>query len=324
MGNTNSLKFTHKNILWLLLDILLLLLFAAVGFFFGRHPIVASNESLEARAEETESIASFLSEASQQKLWISVTLQTDADIKFSLKDLGQSNGTMVYHDVSDVKILLNDVEVSLEEAIRDHRFSAPELISWARLDAQNGFCKESMETHNGLTQFLYHYSDFDLLTIYDVLDAPDGCQHLIQSIQIMPPYGKFTVGNTVFTDDEGNILDREDWGLMLQVQEATQAGITLQFTQTGGQQIGQLKTSAYSLGSASEEMHLASGENEVEIVENGTSLYTLDWSAICGELPSGKYSLAIEVRDFFDESQVHPLMQDFHRSQYYGVEFEIP
>lgn len=269
-------------------------------------------------------VESSLPEAYQQKLRISSTPQPGAYVSLPLKDLDETDGTMIYDALSDVKILLDGSEFPLEEAIRDCRVSIPELISWARLDARNGYCRESTQTHNGLTQFLYHYSSFNLLTIYDVLDTPDGRQHLIQSLRIAPPDSSFTVGSTVFTDAEGNILDREDWGLTLEVQDAAPTGITLRFTQTGGQQIGQLKAIHYSLDSVSEETHLVSGVCEAELAENDTSLCTLDWSDLCGELPTGEYYISIEVYDFFDESQVHPLMQDFHRSQYYGVSFEIP
>lgn len=324
MRSTNRLALIHKNILCFLLAFILLLLFAAAGFFLGRQTQTSAEVDSITQLQETGPILSSLSASAEQKLCISAVPQSGAYVKFSLKELNGANGTMTYVDMSDVKILLSGTEASLEEAIRDQHISTPELISWASLDAQNGYCQESTETHNGLTQFLYHYSSFNLFTIYDVLDAPDGREHLIQSLRITPPDGSFTVGSTVFTDAEGNILDREDWGLTLEVQDAVPTGITLRFTQTGGQQIGQLKAIHYSLDSVTEETHLVSGVCEAEIKENGTSQCTLDWSDLCGELSMGEYLISVEVYDFFDESQVHPLMQDFHRSQYYGVHFEIP
>ena len=130
--------------------------------------------------------------------------------------------------------------------------------------------------------------------------------------------------NTIFLDDDGNILDREDWGITLEVQDVTPTGMTLKFTQSGGQQLGQLQTRYYILTNIDENKVPASGENVMEIAENDDTLYTLDWSDTCGALPSGTYQISIEVRDVYDESQIHPLMRKFHNTQYYGLDFEIP
>ena len=56
----------------------------------------------------------------------------------------------------------------------------------------------------------------------------------------------------------------------------------------------------------------------------GAAEIQLDWADIYGELPSGEYEIWLYIQDIFDESQVHPLMQDYHDMQIYPVEFSIP
>lgn len=308
MDNSGNSRNTRKHRLWILC-ILLLVLSAAGGFFLGRnvHP------AAEAVGQDEES---------QRKLWIAVTQSEDAYTVISLDDLGE--GELVYEDVTDVNILLDGEKIPLEEAIRNRMVSVPELIGWARTDAQNGLCKEFSETDNGLTEFMYHYIGCNVSTFYDILDAPDGSQHLIQRLSIQSPFSSCSVKNMIFFDDVGNLLDREDWGITLEVEDVTPTGITLRFTQSGGQQVGRLQTRYYILSSAEIRQELPYGEYAMEITENGDTLYTLDWSETWGALPSGTYQISVEVRDVYDESQMHPLIRKFHNGQFYGLDFEIP
>lgn len=323
MDNAGNSMNTRKNRLRLLY-FLLIVLFAAGGFFLGRNVQATGGETAAsvAQTEEPQPAASEAVEENGRQLCISVTQSPDARTEFSLEDLGE--GELIYEDVADVKILLDNVEMPLEEAIRSRMVSVPELVAWARMDAENGICRDSSETANGLTEFLYHYSEFNLCSIYDILDAPDGRQHLIQRVSIQSPYSSCSVKNTIFLDDDRNILTREDWGLTLEIQDVTPNGITLKCTQSGGQQVGQLQTAYYILTCVDNGKTMAFGKNVVNIAENDVSLYTLDWSEDCGALPSGTYQISIEFRDIYDKSQIHPLIRKFHNSQYDGLDFEIP
>ena len=285
-------------------------------------PEAADEISAFVRGAKAQLTASDTAAEPQRRLWLAVTKREKAYTEFSLEDMG--GGELIYEDVADVKILLDGEKIPLDEAIQNGMVSVPELVAWARTDAENGLCQESSETANGLTEFLYHYTGYNLSTIYDILDAPDGSQHLIQQLSIQSPFSSCSVKNTIFLDDDGNILDREDWGITLEVQDVTPTGMTLKFTQSGGQQLGQLQTRYYILTSIDENKVPASGENVMEIAENDDTLYTLDWSDTCGALPSGTYQISIEVRDVYDESQIHPLIRKFHNTQYYGLDFEIP
>ena len=62
----------------------------------------------------------------------------------------------------------------------------------------------------------------------------------------------------------------------------------------------------------------------VMLQRDGETLLTMDWTDVYGELPSGEYLVGIHVYDKFTESQVHPLMTDYHDWQVYDFVVEIP
>ena len=57
---------------------------------------------------------------------------------------------------------------------------------------------------------------------------------------------------------------------------------------------------------------------------DGTCQFSVDWSDTYGDLPSGTYRLYLWVYDIYDESQLHPLMDDFEDWQMLDVELIIP
>lgn len=130
-----------------------------------------------------------------------------------------------------------------------------------------------------------------------------------------------------FTAQDG-YLDKEDWGLTFDI-EATPTGATVTCTQSGGQQIGQLSMQYYYLlnpsGSFLKKAEGTQGAafEEIPIEMNGTTTFTIDWSAWYGALPEGSYYIEFDVSDLFDSEQVHPLMMDFHKRQLYPVSFTI-
>lgn len=315
MKVSNNPTYSARTLVSLLIIFMLILFFITIGVSIGRKSSQDNEENLSLRTPI---------ETCQQTLHISAVPAQDAYTVFSLETRDGTQSELVYYNLEDVVVQLNGIGFTLETALRDGKTSISELTSWARTDAQNGFCTETAETVNGLTQFLYHYNEFNLYIIYDVLETPDGGQHLIQSFRIHPPYSDLSLKSINFTDAEGNLITREDWGLTFEVAEVTATSITLNCTQSGGQQIGQLKTYSYILDSDSEQKCLTAATHEVDIEADATTFYILDWSDNCGDLPSGTYSLSIEVCDNYDESQMHPLMRNYHDRQWYTISFDIP
>lgn len=160
------------------------------------------------RGAKAQLTASDTAAEPQRRLWLAVTKREEAYTEFSLEDMG--GGELIYEDVADVKILLDGEKIPLEEAIQNGMTSVPELVAWQKRTPTTACVMNPRETGQmGLTEFLYHYTGYNLSTIYDILDAPDGSQHLIQQLSIQSPFSSCSVKNTIFLDDDGNILDRE-------------------------------------------------------------------------------------------------------------------
>ena len=260
----------------------------------------------------------------RQRLLISAVVDVDADfITIPEEQLGGNfDADITYTDLSEVTIDIDVKTVKLEDAIRDGTISVEEIFAYARLDARSGFCKETFESHNGLSKFIYRYHNFDLHLTYDVFETPDGQQHLISDLSVCRAGKK--ISTLYFDDETGMYLGREDWGITTEVTEVSPTGITFEITQAGGQQIGTLKTYTFLLDSETEQKSILQDVLEVDITMGGTTTVTWNWEESCGALPPGTYRLNFEVMDIFDKSQVHPLMQDFQNRQYYGFTFIIP
>ena len=127
----------------------------------------------------------------------------------------------------------------------------------------------------------------------------------------------------MFADPEtGRFLNEEDWGLTFELSNVTSHGVTVTCTQSGGQQIGQLKINNYHVVVPGDWTDIQ--DCEVELTMDGTCQFTIDWSKCYGELPSGTYYLMLSVYDIYDESQLHPFMDNFQDWQLHDIEFTIP
>lgn len=262
----------------------------------------------------------------RQRLRISAVENQDAAVyRLSEKGFNTNLGDVKYHNLSNVEIELDGTVMPLEDALLDGKISVPQLAAWARMDANDKFCTQIAESKNGITQFVYgYYNQFDFRVVYDILEAPDGEQHLIQTADFFPSCRCPGISSFIFTDEDGLPLTRENWGLTFKVVEATPSGITFQATQFGGQQLGELHIIRYSLSSKTEEKDVGYEDQDVILEKDSTTSVTWDWSETFGELSSGTYILSFTVCDRFDKEQVHPLMRDFHDVQSYGFEFIIP
>lgn len=263
-------------------------------------------------------------------LRLQVTQSTSTDWIDVLKEVTEDTNIQVSYcyGVSQADIEVDGERLSLEEALTTGRITQAQIACYARLDAETGYCAQSQETRNGLTHFTYRYPDFNLRVIYDVYVTPDGESDLIDHLVIYPARDDMLLGAyTNFYDPETGQTDWEDWGLTFTAVEATATTVTVRCQQTGGQQIDQLSVDWYYLNSPDVAIPDTGGQSplcDVPLNMGGETTFTLDWTEAYGELPPGKYRVTLNILDHFDESQVHPLMQDFHDWQFYDVEFTIP
>lgn len=266
------------------------------------------------------------------RLQISVIVNEDADFTtIKAEQLGGNfEEDISYYDLIDVTINIGGKNHPLDEAIRDGLITVEEIFAYARIDARNGICTENFESNHGLTHFTYAYPAFDLRLTYDVYETPDGKTHLINDFGI---YRSGANISSFYPDDEtGLLIDREDWGLTFEAASATAYNVTLNYTQSGGQHIGDIIVEYYSLFTASDYkfvtrldgIHTVDQYQSIPLLQNTSSQITINWTDTHGAIPSGEYILRIHLLDIFDESTVHPLMDDFSNKLYYDVPFSIP
>ena len=236
------------------------------------------------------------------------------------------------HQLTNVTVSVDRRSFDLEEGITDGALSVYKLFSLAREDAANGFCAESWESRNGLSQFTYRYPTIQLTFIHDVYETPDGKQHLISTLDISEPGGLDTMHRAYYDEATHLPLDREDWGLTFEEPQATATGLTLPYSHTGGQQIGKLQTESYQIFSeeTKEPVQPLNSDDTGSLLDPGQFLalnaggeIVIDWTQSHGNLPSGTYILRLTVQDVYDESQCHPLMRNFHDTQTYEIIFKI-
>lgn len=274
-------------------------------------------------------------EQTVQKLKFSVVPSEDSGKIIREEELGGKLGTsLVYGQLSEVKIVWAGETISPEDAIREEKLSGPELFAFARLDARNGFCTESYQSVNGLTHFLYTYPECVLRLAYDVYETPDGKQHLIEDIAIYPPdeSGTRNYGEN-YVDEEspwGYFLDREDWGVSFTVAGATPTGLLLNYTKEQGQEFGTLNVTGYTLYRKEAQAVTALVRENWEYTQpdkiiplDGDGQVRIDWEETAGTLEAGEYELRVTVTDIYDAESVHPLARNYYDRQSYTMEFTI-
>lgn len=279
-------------------------------------------------------------EAAAPHRHLSISLEVDKDADTKVFDSEELNGnflyTMQYHKVNNVTISIDGETYPLETALAKGAVNEEDIFYFARQDARARICEMEVESVLGVSNFYFHYPEYSLRLIYDVNETPDGSQHLISEFHVyarelpgkLEQYELLPCGH-FYDPESGEALDREDWGLTFEVQQASTTEVTITCTQSGGQQIGQLAVKYYYLfendGPAlkkAEEAKSASFET-IPLETDGATTFTIDWTDWYGTLPSGSYFLLLDVYDLFDPDQVHPLMVDFHDWQQYSVFFAI-
>lgn len=249
-----------------------------------------------------------------------------------------------YWSVKDVTVQLDGTRMPLEDALCEGLVTVDDVIASAREDAAVGRCKESSQSKNGLAVFRYHYPAFNLQSLYDIYETPDGWRHRITDFSV---YGiGRDPGYSIGWDEEtGDPIDYEDWGLTFTVTQLSPSGVTLECAQSGGQQFGRLNVAGLMLSrknpdtqdwervepldaSTSADIYKAYSEitpkPEDDLAMGGTKELTYDLEAMFGRLTAGEYEIILKIVDCYDEADVPPLSRNFYDIQWYTVgEFPV-
>ncbi len=311
------------------IGILLVCLLVLSAFFLGR-----SLGSGETAAEDG---------LSKRNLRLSAT--TDRNEPDKVIPLEQGNFPEAhYWSVKDVTVQLDGTRMPLEDALREGLVTVDDVIASAREDAAVGRCKESSQSKNGLAVFRYHYPAFNLQSLYDIYETPDGWRHRITDFSV---YGigrdpGYSIG---WEEETGDPIDYEDWGLTFTVTQLSPSGVTLECAQSGGQQFGRLNVAGLMLSrknpdtqdwervepldaSIGADIYKAYSEitpkPEDDLAMGGAKELTYDLEAMFGRLTAGEYEISLKIVDCYDEADVPPLSRNFYDVQWYTVkEFTV-
>lgn len=231
-------------------------------------------------------------------------------------------GEITYVGVKDVRLQLSGGEKALAQALSDGDISLGEISAYAQLDARNGICQEEYTSKNGLAQYCYTYPEYRLYLVHDIYELPNGTAIPVQELRICDPSEEEGV-TSVYTDEAGNILDMEDWGLTWTVAEVTPTSAKLRCTQQGGQQLGQLvvTTCMVSRQDGSEGPQLFGVD--IPLTMGGDCEITLDWAEELGALAPGQYTLRLGVEDRYDPDGVHPLLLHHNYKDIQGYPLDV-
>lgn len=298
-----------RRILSIIGLILAAVLLLGIGFAIGRN-------------DEKKTVLVAPTESTAPRLIISAV---HADSEYTSEKIQQTNDGTSDLDfccigLTDVTIDLGGNVMDLGNALREGKTSLSEISFLAQSDSQSGFCTEGWKSKNGLAEFRYSYPDFDLWIVDDIYETPDGLQHLIRGITLCQPGS-----DVAFLHNE---LDQEDWGIEFSVAEAFQTEITLNYTQSGGQVLGQLMTYGYAISRLNPMEGIALLDNaplqeQKPISMNGQGTLCLDIETYFGALPAGQYGMYLYLQDAYNEEDVPPLTRNYHDVQCYWIEFTV-
>lgn len=234
-----------------------------------------------------------------------------------------------YHLVTDVTIDIDGQQVALEEAIAKGSITVEEIIADVRRDVVADICKEFTQTQRGWTQFIYCYSDFQLEYCNDIYQTPDGKEHLIRYLNVVYPHDTATAQLSTTIYDMSTPyhypIDMEDWGLEFSISAIDEDGFTLNITQSGGQQFGQLMIENYVLLTYGnwQVLSMQTCNPKLAVTMSGNTEIRLSWEDLCFEPIDGKYCLTLSLLDQYSTEAIHPLAIKYHDVQNYYIEFQI-
>lgn len=277
-----------------------------------------------------------------QRLLISAITDTESPTTIYKEDLnGNYDGYLRFQNVKDVTIKLNGKVYPLEKAIAYGQITVEEIEAYARIDARNGFCEEIAESSRGVSHFIYRYAGVcDLYFTHDVYETPNGNDPVTTYFAVCNNNGmdnSFYLGSTTLNVLEQNYpADMEDWKLNFEVTDITSTGFTLNIRQNDSpikqfrsHHLGQLhllEFELYNLETMDSLVYQFNSEESLIIPNENCTFNILFTEFEYPEelLPSGNYRIYLNIMDEFNESDIHPLMQDYNQVQGYWISFEIP
>ena len=304
-------------------------------FFLGKN-----NSSMEGATPLTE--VGIAGDTAEQNMRISAITDKNAD--FTIIPLEQGNfQEITYLDVNNVTINIDGTNMKLEDALLKGYVSVDEIIASARKDTHNGLCTEVAKSKNGLTEFRYHYQEFTLCYRYDLYETPDGKSHLITDFLICGIGSNPRFLPEIDAEDDEPI-DYEDWGLYFEVSQVDPSSITINCAQVGGQQVGELNIGGILLFKQNpntqelEQVQPLSEEDDFSIFTKleswkpnpdkfltmgGIKELSLNFAEMYGELSAGDYEISLQIVDWYNKEDIHPLLQNYYDAQWYAIEFNI-
>lgn len=305
-----------------------LILISVVLSFLGCTCTSTTNDNQAIHSSEMGSISA------KQKLNLTVSVGEETPFHlFSPADLGNAyEYTLEYYELNEVFITQNSKAVPLEQAVQNGEITIEELIAYTQIDARNGICTAASETELGLTMYSYEYPNYKVQIYNDVFETPDGRQHQISRFVLLNPKLSHPVSTSYIDWDSkfGYQLDREDWGITLELVEASPTDLTLHCSHAGGQHFGELRSTEYTLFTAngepvlSPEGHAGGFYEDITIQQNAESTFTVSWEKSHGELSHGEYLLRLWFTDVYNETDLHPLTRNYRDNQPYVIPFAIP
>ena len=262
--------------------------------------------------------------------WLDISAEVDTELDTTELAVPGSERVIYHSGLIAPKVWVDGSYIPLEEAVANGQLTPELVMYYTRMDALEENCKQTHATINGLTYFIYEYETYDVITVYDVFRTPAKGDRVIEEIRICDRWYKKSNPNLSYnslTDENGERLYFEDWGLKFEVTEVTATGVSLHISQVGKQPYGQLRITnflilPYEWEGDWWEKEVGPYDDTQDLTINrfgGTDLH-ISWESLHGALPSGRYRLDLTIAEVDANSDVHPFMINYQSSQLHSIE----
>ena len=229
-------------------------------------------------------------------------------------ELGQiCNFPIYYYGVSNVFIETQGTKTNLESALVDGGVTLDQLVTQLISDLHQNICTETYSVKGSLSYFIYHYDEYEVIVLNDVVETEAMSTALIREI-IFCPSGKAPQFE-VFALADGTIYTpMANQRVTAVVLNATSSGICLEWIKSEYSESYAIYMDIYWLGQYNEGSWVALtpknapyGVNVAELLSSGESLkrLELDWTEFYEELEPGVYRLVIPLTCLSEHESVN-------------------